>query len=133
MVASRWLDDAWWPEIQKGFFGSFPALLRGPIGFVARRSMRQTYDLHGMGRHTLEEQKGFAGRDLEAIDGLVAVRPFLLGENISVYDFGVASLLAGLLDNKPPTWLTALAETHTHLRPYAERVQESVGVWCRER
>lgn len=132
MVASRWLDDSWWPEIKKGFMGAFPAPLRGLIGAVARSTVRKTYDLHGLGRHTLEEQKGFAARDLDALDGLVGARPFLLGNEISVYDFGVASLLAGLLDNRPPTWLTDLAEQRANLRPYAERVQETVGVWCRE-
>ena len=95
--------------------------------------MRKTYDLHGLGRHTLEEQQGFARRDLEALDGLLDGRPFLLGAEMSAYDFSVAGLLAGLIDNRPPTWMSRLAEQHVNLRPYAERVQEAVGIWCRER
>ena len=133
MVASRWLDDDWWPEVKKGFFAAFPPVLRDVVGVVARSSVRKTYDLHGLGRHTLEEQRGFAARDLEAIDRLMADRPFLLGDELSVYDFGVASLLAGLLDNRPPTWLTEMAQGYSNLAPYAERVQETVGVYCRER
>ena len=33
MVASRWLDDGWFPNIVSGFFGFVPGLFRG---FVAR-------------------------------------------------------------------------------------------------
>ena len=31
MVASRWLDDDWWPNIVEGFFGVVPKLIRSLV------------------------------------------------------------------------------------------------------
>lgn len=43
MVASRWLDDEWWPNIVSDFFGFVPALIRPIPTTLARRQVRQTY------------------------------------------------------------------------------------------
>jgi hypothetical protein len=50
---------------------------------------------------------------------------------LTVFDFGVASLLAGIYDNKPATWVTNIAQEFPILREYAERVQSDLGVYCR--
>ncbi len=131
MVASRWLDDAWWPNVVDGFFGGFPAPIRPLVTRLARRQVRQTYQLHGLGRHTLEEQRGFARRDLAALQAAAEGDGFLLGSEPNVHDFAVAGLLAGLYDNQPATWITTLAEEYPRLKAYAERVQERVGVYGR--
>jgi len=132
MGASRWLDDAWWPHVVSGFFAAFPFPMRQIGSTLARRQVRQTLWLHGLGRHTLEEQKGFARRDLEAIAGKVG-SGFLLGEKLSVYDFAVAGFLAGSLDNQPATWFSTLAREIPAVAAYAERVQAAVGVYGREK
>ena len=56
---------------------------------------------------------------------------YLAGERMTVFDFSVASLLAGLIDNKPATWVSAIAEEYPALRIYAERIQGEVGVYAR--
>jgi glutathione S-transferase len=127
MVASRWLDKTWFENIKEGFFGSAPAFLRSAVSGAARRRMRQTYDLHGLGRHNLDEQKNFARRDLNAISDVVSTQRFIVRDEISAFDFTVASLL----DNKPATWLSHTAEEFPALREYAERVQQTVGVYAR--
>jgi glutathione S-transferase len=132
VVASRWLDDAWWPNITSGFFGSLPFPMRQLVPALARRQVRQTYQLQGLGRHTLEEQKDFARRDLDAIVKKLGDGPYLLGEKLTVFDFGIASLLAGTLDNEPGTWMTAIAKEFQPVVDYAERVQAAVGAYCRE-
>ena len=132
MVASRWLDDEWWPHVVSDFFGFVPAPLRPLAAGLARRQVRKTYHLHGLGRHSLEEQKGFASRDLAALDAGVPASGFLHGAAPGVYDFTVAGLMAGLLDNQPATWVTDLAAAYDNLRAYTERVQETVGVWGRK-
>jgi len=132
MVASRWLDDDWWPHVARGFFGSLPGVLRPIISGVARRRMAQTYQLHGLGRHSLEEQKGFARRDLEALAAMVPASGFLHGEQANVFDFTVAGMMAGIYDNQPGTWVTGIAMEFAGLRAYTERVQEAVGVWGRK-
>jgi len=130
-VASRWLDDDWWPNIVSGFFGFIPAPLRPLICWVARREVRKTYHLQGLGRHTLEEQRGFAERDLQALQDSLPPSGFLFGDSPCIYDFAIASFMAGFLDNQPPTWFTTLARQYQGLVDYTERVQAHVGVYGR--
>jgi len=132
MVASRWLDDDWWPNVVEGFFSGIPGLIRPLIVSIPRRTITKTYNLHGLGRHTLEEQEGFARRDLAALAGAVPEQGFLFGDTPGIFDFTVAGMMAGVYDNQPLTWVSKLAEEHTGLRDYTERVQESVGVWGRK-
>ncbi len=131
MVASRWIDDAWWPNVKEGFFGAMPFPMKQLVCFVARRQVTQTYNLHGLGKHSMDEQKEFARKDLAALNDVVTAHPFLLGDSLSVFDFSVAGLLAGIFDNKPATWVTLIAQEFTPLQEYAERVQQQVGVWGR--
>ena len=131
MVASRWLDDEWWPNVVTGFFGFVPAPLRGFASSMARKQVARTYDLQGLGRHTLAEQKGCADRDLDALSATVPANGFLFGEQPGIYDFTVAGMLAGIYDNQPATWVTDIAHDYDNLRDYTERVQLTVGVWGR--
>ena len=131
MVASRWLDPDWWPNVIKGFFGELPAIIRPIASTMARRQVAQTYHLQGLGRHSLEEQRGFAERDLAALDAAVPAEDFLFGPSPGIFDFTVASLMAGIYDNKPATWLTGLAQNYENLHAYSERVQATVGVYGR--
>ena len=55
MVASRWLEDAWFPHIKSDFFGSMPFPINHIAPMLARREVKQTYHLQGLGRHTHEE------------------------------------------------------------------------------
>ena len=131
MVASRWLDDAWFPNVVNGFFHIAPKPIRGIVAGMARRQVRQTYHLQGLGRHTREEQEGFARRDLQALQDAVAERDFLFGSDPCVYDFTIASFMAGVYDQRPPTWITGVAEEYGALKAYTERVQERIGVYGR--
>ena len=131
MVASRWLDDAWFSNIKTGFFDSMPFPVRHIAPIVARREVRRTYHLQGLGRHTHEEQLGFARRDLDAIARKVGDAPFLLGEEPTIFDFGVASHIAGAVDNEPATWISDVVREFQPVVDYAERVQLTVGAWCR--
>ena len=132
MVASRWLDDDWWPNIVDGFFHIAPALVRPLVANAARRQVRRTYDLQGLGRHTLEEQRGFAERDLQSLQDAAGTEGFLFGENPNLFDFAVAGIMSGIYDNKPPTWLTTLAENYQDLHAYTERVQAHMDLYGRE-
>jgi glutathione S-transferase len=132
VVASRWLDASWFPNVKSGFFGSLPFPMRQLVPALARRQVRQTYHLQGLGRHTLDEQKDFVRRDLDAIQKKVGNGPYLLGEKLTVFDFGIASLLAGALDNQPGTWTTAVFREFQPVVDYTERVQAATGVYCRE-
>lgn len=130
-VASRWLDDEWFPNIVDGFFHIAPAIVRPLVARAARRQVRQTLHLHGLGRHTLEEQRAFLERDLQALESAVPERGFLFGDVPGIFDFTVAAMMAGAFDNRPPTWVTPIALQYRALHAYTERVQESVGVFGR--
>ena len=106
--------------------------MRQLVPAMARRQVRQTYYLQGLGRHTPEEQKDFARLDLAAIEKKLGDGPYLLGEKLTVFDFGIASLLAGTLDNQLGTWATALVKEFQPVVDYAGRVQAAVGVYSRE-
>lgn len=132
MVASRWLDDSWWPNVDRDFFGSLPFPLRQLVPRIARSRIKKTYTLHGLGLHSLKEQQEFARKDLQALNEAVLAEKFLLGDTISVFDFAVASMMAGLLDNQPATWISTMAREFTPLVEYTEKVQECVGVFGRQ-
>ena len=132
LVASRWLDDKWWPNVVQGFFGTVPVLLRPIATTIARKQVAKTYDLQGLGRHSLKEQKGFAERDLAALAAALPQEGFLFGEQPNIFDFSIAGILAGMYDNEPVTWLTEVASHYEGPRAYAERVQEAVGIWGRK-
>ena len=132
MVAARWLDDAWWPNVVRDFFGIIPLPLRGIVTAMIRRKMRLTYEYQGLRLHSPAEQQGFARRDLQALQDAISEAGFLLGEAPCIYDFAVAAILAGIYDNQPPTFLTHIANEFTELKAYTDRVQESVDVYGRK-
>jgi glutathione S-transferase len=132
IVASRWLDDEWFATVKRDFFGTLPA----PIGWLAsnlaRRSMRQTYRLHGLGKHNHNDQVILLKADLRAIAHQVGNEGYIAGQRLTVYDFGVGSMLAAGMDNQPPTWVSNIANQYPELRTYVELVQSDTGIYCRE-
>jgi glutathione S-transferase len=130
-VASRWLDDGWFPNIVEGFFHIAPWPIRGFIARQARKEVEQTYHLQGLGRHNQEEQEGFARRDLQALQDAVQGDGFLFAAEPCVYDFAIASFMAGVFDQQPATWMTHVANEYGRLKEYTERVQQRVGVFGR--
>lgn len=128
LVASRWLDDDWWPNIRQTFFGAMPGIVRAIVAPMARKQVTRAYYLHGLGRHTLDEQKHFAKRDLQAINDAVADGKFIAGDRLTVFDFAVAAQVSSVTDNEPPTWATRLANELPALRDYAHRVQGALPV-----
>lgn len=48
VVASPWLEDDWFANVKQGFFGNIPPLIGPLISTLARRQVRQTYNLHGL-------------------------------------------------------------------------------------
>ena len=134
MVASRWLDDEWWPNVVDGFFHIAPKLVRPLVAASARSAVRKDYKGQGLGRHTLEEQKMLARQDLAALETLAAEThgAFLFGREPVVFDFAVAGFMSGALDNQPATWFTEIAREYKALCDYTERVQAHMGIYGRE-
>ena len=131
IVASRWLDDAWWPNVVKGFFDIAPWPLNHLVAKIARRQVRQTYHLQGLGRHSDAEQHALAHKNFKALNDSLDPAGFLFGNQPTLYDFGITGILAGIYDQTPPTWINKIAEDYPDLRDYADRVQATVGVYGR--
>lgn len=129
MVDARWLDDEWFPNIIDGFFHIAPGIIRPLVANAARRTVRQTLHLHGLGRHSHEEQVAFARQDLQALNDALNENGFLITDHACVYDFAVTGLLSSIYDNEPATWITRVGEEFPALREYATRVQDAVGVY----
>lgn len=132
LASARWLDDDWWPNVKRDFMKIIPAVVRTPVSSLIRRRMRQTVLLQGLGAHTLEEQFGFARRNLGALQDAVGESAYLFGEKVSVFDIGIAAIMVGIYDNQPATRLTNIANEFTGLKAHTERVQDCVGVYGRK-
>ena len=131
MVASRWLDDEWFPNVVAEFFDFVPWPIRTLASNGARKQVLKTLDLHGLGRHNLDEQADFARRDLRTLSRALSTHPYIAGDSLTAFDFAVASLLAGIYDQQPPTWMTPIAQEFPNLKDYAERIQTEVCVFAR--
>ena len=131
IVASRWLEDDWFPNVVRDFFGFVPWPIRALATRGARSEVRKTYHLQGLGRHSKAEQVAFARSDLSAIADRIEAERYIAGSKLSVFDFAVASILVGLMDNEPATWISELAKEYPALREYVDRVQTEVGVFAK--
>ncbi len=131
-VASRWLEDDWFPNVKRDFFSTLPIPLRWIVPNIARGQVRKTYHLHGLGRHSREEQIALLKRDLQAIADQTSAGGYIAGNRLSVHDFSVASMVAAISTNKPDTWVSTIANQNQALQDYAERVQSEVGAYCCE-
>ncbi len=132
MVASRWLEEDWFPHVVTGFFHIAPWPLRGLVARQAQKQVRQTYYLQGLGRHSKEEQRAFAREDLSAIADQVEANRYITGGRMTVFDFAVASVLVGLMDNQPSTWISTLSEDYPVLREYVDRIQDEIGIYAKK-
>ena len=132
IIASRWLDDDWFSNVERDFFGTIPAPIRWLAVSIARNRMKKTLDLHGLGRHNRNEQIQLLKANLNAIADQAGKEGFITGDSLTVYDFGVGSMVASMVDNKPHTWVSTIAVENDGLVAYAERVQQSIGLYCRE-
>lgn len=127
IVASRWLNDDWWPNVVQDFFHLVPPIVRNLVAALARREVKKTYHLQGLGRHNEAEQEGFIRRDLLSLQNAISSQGFLFGATPCVFDLAVTSVLTGIYYNRPATWLTRLAADFPDLEAYIERVQRTIG------
>ncbi len=131
IISSRWIDDSWFPNIPEAFFGTVPKLMRGLVSNMARKQAVRSATGQGLGKHSLSEQQDFARRDLAALEATVPSQGFLFTAAPNIFDFTLASMMAGIYGNQPATWLTKIAQEYPNLEAYTERVQSHVGVFGR--
>ena len=133
LEASRWLDPQWRPHAVASLFNTVPRLFRPAAGALFFRQMKKALISHGVGRHGIEEQRGFAIRQLSELNAAVKGSDFLFGGKPTVYDFTIASHMACIYHNQPATWLTNEALLFAELFQYTSRVEAAVGVYAAQR
>ena len=65
--------------------------------------------------------------DFNALSAQLKKMPFLLGSDMTVYDFSVAAVLSGILFFRPNNWLTDMANDFEIFPEYLGRVSERLG------
>ena len=74
-----------------------------------------------------EERGNEAVKDLSALSDQLQKTPFLLGSDITVYDFSVAAMLSSITFFKPCNWLSDVAKDYSIFPEYLERVRDRLG------
>ncbi len=120
----RWLDDANFRAGPAEIFQSFPAPLRPLIELYARRTMRRTLRLQGLGRHDPASMLELAKRDFFAISDILADKPFLFGDEPRGADASVGAFVVGALAKATVAPLRDAAASHANLVAYDERMSE---------
>ena len=122
IIDVRWRDDANFRAGPAEIFRSFPTPVRPLIELYARRAMRRTLRLQGLGRHDAASRLELAKRDFFAVSDLLAEKPFLFGDEPSGADASVGAFVIGALAKAIVTALRDAAESRPNLVAYCERM-----------
>ena len=122
LVDDRWLNDDVWPVLRDNFFARLPPVVKSIVPAFVRKEIRKTLYAQGLGRHSHEERRYFAAKDLEALDGLLGDKPYMMGERICSVDAAVYGVLAGIYQPDFETPLKSRALAHPKLAAYSDRI-----------
>ncbi|WP_284126009.1 glutathione S-transferase family protein [Parerythrobacter aestuarii] len=96
MVYDRWCRDVNWPILKDSVLGDIPAPVRMILAPYARSAVKKQLAGQGMGLHAPEEIDAIAAKDIGALAGLLGDAPWFFGEQPSMADATVYSLLANI-------------------------------------
>ena len=124
MIDARWLDDANFAAGPAKIFDAFPAPARPFLKVYARRAIRRTLHLQGLGRHAPAERLALAKGDLDALGGALGDKPFLFGDEPRGADATVGAFLIGALSKTFVTPLRDETGKRPRLAAYADRMMQ---------
>jgi len=127
MVWSKWMTAESREEIIECFFPHYPKFARKLGSNYAIRLHTSFSKVHGIGGLTEAAREAEATTDLLTLSNQLEKNDFLLGQDITVFDFSIASMLASILFHIPKTWLTDLAEDYPIFPAYLRRVSDRIG------
>ncbi len=120
----RFLDDGNFHAGPAQIFRSFPAPVRPVIERFARRTMRRTLRLQGLGRHDAGSRLELARRDFFAISDILADKPFLFRDEPRGADASVGAFVIGALAKATVAPLRDAAESRPNLVAYGKRMSQ---------
>ena len=127
MVWSKFMTAESREEIVGCFFSRYPKFIQK----LASRHVIKTHatfsKVHEVGNLSDERRDAEATADLLTLSRQLEKDNFLLGPEITVFDFPIAATLASILFHTPKTWLTVLAESYPVFPNYLARVSDRLG------
>lgn len=133
LVHDRWLRDDCWAVIRASFFSEVPAPLRGIVAGMVRRRIRRAMTAQGMAQFSEEERLDRLGRDLTAIAGTLAGKPFLFGETPTAADAAVVPVIDMIRTLPCDSGLRRLVRENALLMAYIERGRAALYPETREK
>lgn len=127
LIDSRWMNPATWPRVRDNFFGPWPVPLRYLVGWMYWRGVRHRLRLQGLGRYSPAERLHKARANVQALDRLLADKPFMLGTAPYSVDAAVYGMLAAIIHPDFDTALSALVRHYPRLMAYAARMEARFG------
>ena len=94
---------------------------------ITKRLISARCKSQGIGSMNEEERGNEAVKDLSALSDQLQKMPFLLGSDITVYDFSVAAMLSSVIFVKPCNWHSNVAKNSSIFPEYLERVRDRLG------
>lgn len=121
MVYDRWVRDENWPILKGSVLGQIPAPIRALIAPKARRDVQKQLKGHGLGLHSDAEVAAIARRDIDALAGMLGMQDWFFGEQPTISDAVVFSLLANIryVDFASP--MKAMIADHPNLADFVDR------------
>ena len=114
-------------EIIDCFLPRWPKFIKQLASIYAVSKQTSLSKVHGVGSLSPADRDAEASTDLLTRANQLEKGDFLLGQNITVYDFSVASMLASILFHVPQTWLADLAQGYPVFPAYLNRVSDRLG------
>ena len=127
MVWSKFMTAESREEIIGCFFSRYPKFIQKFVSKYTIRTHISFSKVHEVGNLSEARRNAEATADLMTLSGQLEKDDFLLGPEITVFDFSIAAMLASILFHTPKTWLTVLAESYPVFPDYLARVSDRLG------
>lgn len=126
IVCDRWGDEANWAVVKEIYFGHIPAVMRGLVTRMVRKQALGQANQQGMGRHSPEERLARCRHDIDAVETLLAGKPFLFGDAPTAADISAVPMLRAVAGAPVPTPLSRYVTENDGLMAYLERGKEAM-------
>lgn len=123
VVHERWMVDRNFFAGPVHFFKAVPALIRPIVIRIVRGKVKRNLFGHGLGRHSQEERRKLAFKDIDALSDVLGARKFLMGDSESGVD---AAFFAFMWSGLCPLFETKLRHhlaTKSNIVAYVDRMK----------
>lgn len=93
----RFVDDAGWKVICETFFAKYPRWAMPLVEWKVRKYVAQQLMQHGIGRHSAQEVAAAGVRDISALSAMLGDDDFFFGDEMTLIDLTVYSVVANLV------------------------------------